>query len=119
MTERERLAEMILDANIQPQGESWSETIADYLLDRGVIVPPCKVGTEIFFVGFDNDKDGAVRYHIDTGKIASFSYDGEYLWAYARYDSGLTFWHKEDSFGINTFLTREEAEAALAERRKG
>ena len=117
MTERERLAEMIKSAMYW--GYTTPSEIAERLIEDGdVIVTPCKVGTEIFFVGFDNEKDGTVRYHIDTGKIASFSYDGEYLWAYARYDSGLTFWHKQDSFGINTFFAREEAEAALAERRE-
>ena len=40
MTERERLIEL-LDIIIQP-GEKTLGDIADYLLENGVIVPPCE-----------------------------------------------------------------------------
>lgn len=97
MTERERLAELILDANAQPPGESWSETLADYLLERGVIVPPCKVGDIIY----------------------AFTYDGKYYLPFkVTRRENLVRWMDEDQFGNALFTTREKAEAALAEMRK-
>lgn len=41
MTEREKLIEL-LDQNCGYVEEQKAETLADYLLDNGVIVPPCK-----------------------------------------------------------------------------
>ena len=88
MTERERLAEMILDANIQPQGESWSETIADYLLDHGVIVPPCKVGDAVYYLGGTYHslvRTATVKgIKIDrNGDFELYVYNGETSFAYS------------------------------------
>ena len=46
MTERERLIDLITEANIRlfNSGESFADFIADYLLSNGVIVPPVKLG---------------------------------------------------------------------------
>ena len=103
MNERERLAELIHKAELamwgKPVGDAKSqrEFIADYLLDHGVIAPPCKVGDIIY----------------------AFTYDGKYYMPLkvTRRES-LVRWMDEDQFGNALFTTREEAEAALAERRK-
>ena len=103
MTERERLADMIHKAELKMWGKpvgddkSQREFIADYLLDHGVIAPPCKVGDIIY----------------------AFTYDGKYYMPLkvTRRES-LVRWMDEDQFGNALFTTREEAEAALAERRK-
>ena len=92
------------------------EDIAEYLLTNGVIVPPCKVGTTLFFLYnspyadkpdltpriykttdwyFEVDKAGIV---INTSDIHSFNKVYDYV------------------LGKTVFLTREEAEKALAER---
>ena len=42
---RERLIELI-QHSVNGCARNWAETIADYLLENGVIVPPCKVGEE-------------------------------------------------------------------------
>lgn len=47
MTERERLIEL-LDQNCGYSEEQKAETLADYLLANGVIVPPCKVGDKVY-----------------------------------------------------------------------
>ena len=93
-----------------------SAIIADHLLANGVIVPPCKVGTTLFFLYnspyadkpdltpriykttdwyFEVDKAGIV---INTSYIHSFNKAYDYV------------------LGKTVFLTREEAEKALAER---
>ena len=45
MTERERLIDLILSADISLFGtdKSFAEVYADYLLENGVTIPPCKV----------------------------------------------------------------------------
>lgn len=92
------------------------EHIADHLLANGVIVPPCKVGTTLFFLYnspyadkpdltpriykttdwyFKVDKAGIV---INTSDIHGFNKVYDYV------------------LGKTVFLTREEAEKALSER---
>ena len=93
-----------------------SINVADHLIANGVIVPPCKVGTTLFFLYnspyadkpdltpriykttdwyFEVDKAGIV---INTSDIHSFNKAYDYV------------------LGKTVFLTREEAEKALAER---
>lgn len=85
------------------------EQKADHLLDNGVIVPPCKVGAEVFYVHEICDE----YLDISKGEVISFSLQKEGLWVYCRYEDGLTYWHLVEEFGIELFLTREEAEAKL------
>ena len=78
-------------------GYTTPSEIAERLIDEGVICPPCKVGDIIY----------------------AFTYDGKYYMPLkvTRRES-LVRWMDEDQFGNALFTTREEAEAALAERRK-
>ena len=118
---RERLIDLIGECcgkylNITNLLEFEKMIIADYLLDNGVVVMPCKVGTKVYFVHEICDENGDEVLYIDTGKIICFSLQGTGLWMYCRYKTGLTYWHKVDSeFGTEVFLTREEAEAKLKE----
>lgn len=124
MTDRDRLIELICDkiqdghcigyCNHPPCNQC--KDLADYLIANSVIVPPCKVGAEIFGL-FDNDDEQ--RKEIYEGKILCFSLDeNNLLWARMRYKNGLTYWYTIDDFGKTVFLTCEEAEKAL-ERSKG
>ena len=88
----------------------WEEA-AEELLANGVIVPPCKVSTNIYFAGLDSGE-------CLTGVIMSFCLDAAHFWFDCKYDCGLNYWHPIEDFGTRVFLTREEAEKAL-ERRKG
>ena len=93
--------------------------LADRLLAAGVIAPPCKVGTTLYFLYnnpyadkpnltpriyettkwyFEVDKTGIV---INTSDIHSFNKEYDY------------------HLGKTVFLTKEEAKRALAERREG
>ena len=124
MTDRDRLIELLkkaqnafcdICAECAEDGykthEPFEEYFADYLIANGVIVPPCKVGAEIFGV-FDNDDEQ--RKEIYEGKVLCFSLDeNNLLWAKMRYKNCLTYWHTIDDFGKTVFLTKEEAEKAL------
>lgn len=94
MLERERLTELITEAMRFTRNPS---AIAGILLKHGdVIVPPCKVGDIIY----------------------ALTYDGkDYMPLKVTCRETLMRWMDEDQFGNALFLTREEAEAALAERR--
>lgn len=74
---------------------------------------PCKVGADIFYPAIYSD----VGKYIHVGKVVSFSVDSVVCF-YARYDDGLTYWHKVADIGKIVFLTCEEAEKALKERER-
>lgn len=120
---RDRLIEVITKSGLV---DTWNhhtddfkepnpiDELADYLLENGVIVPPCKVGDTAFFVDVICDEEGEEKLGMSIGKVVSFSTQKEGLWAYCRYEDGLTYWHKVDEeIGITLFFTQEEAEQAL------
>ena len=118
---RARLIDILLDGvtftdEYKYPARKQAEYVADRLLANGVIVPPCKVGTTLFFLYntpyadkpdltpriykttdwyFEVDKAGIV---INTSDIHSFNKVYDYV------------------LGKTVFLTREEAEKALKER---
>lgn len=83
--------------------------IADYLLNNGVIVPPFKVRTEVYFV-YETDNE---TMFIDKGTIQSFSIDENGIWFRATYENLSSYWHTASSIGDTVFLTKEEAEKYL------
>lgn len=106
MTQREKLVEL-LNKQVGYTLPIWTapqtiEIMADALIANGVIVPPCKVGDIIYYVYM-----GQIHPHkIKEIQINKF---GEFV------ISLMTFHFKE--FGKTVFLTKEEAEKALAEKR--
>lgn len=101
--------------------------IADFLLANGVIVPPCKVGdvvwvnwerysksqketrpVKVYALRFDTKKNN-MRICVE-GNFKVTAYGG----SYTHYYNGTFAWN---SVGKSVFLTKEEAEKALAERR--
>lgn len=111
LTERERLIDLITEANIKLFGsqKSFVEFIADYLLENGVIVLPVKVGESIYYIDEKENKveQECIRYY--TCKM------WETTPILTRHNKN--FW-KTYKFGKNVFLTREEAENALNEQKK-
>lgn len=102
------------------------ECITDHLLAEGVIVPPCKVGDVVY--GFREcsceDIDGAYTQcefygygledricTIPTGKKCPHQYRIE---KYSVTEANILMFTR--MWGKTVFLTREEAEKALAER---
>jgi hypothetical protein len=93
--------------------------LADHLLANGVIVPPCKVGDRVYAVSL-NTETFTVAVH--RGYIGSIDIRsaGNYLFIHHE---GLddepyfkTICGKFEDFGKFIFLTKKEAEKALAER---
>ena len=49
MTDRDRLIELITEAKkTDPETGSFNDYLADYLIEHGVIVLPCKVGDRVY-----------------------------------------------------------------------
>lgn len=115
---KESILEMIRSAEEQFTGTGRpildiEEYVAEYLADGRVMVLPCAVGTVVYFVHDCCKEEGEEFIGIDEGKVCSFSLQEDGLWAYCRYNSGLTYWHKvKEDFGKKVFLVREAAEAA-------
>jgi hypothetical protein len=100
------------------------ESIADHLLDNGVIVPPCKVGNIVYALHWHWGtylKGDIMPYQI-TNIIITQNKKGVWIKKYRAMEiqNGKTIdWQLNfefDEIGDTVFLTREEAEKALAER---
>ena len=122
MTERERLIKLlderiaIQECSFSPDKPLTTDALADYLLARGVIVPPCKVKNTVWCVLEDKQAEGG--WFISEEHVTDAGARGIWLSAFAppKDDHGNFIPWKQ--VGVDTFTTREEAEAALAERRK-
>lgn len=86
--------------------------LADYLLDNGVIVLPCKVGQTVWYIG------GAITYQVHPAKITGIHYNGKTFvyrveaHGYLCFESALG----SDDDNEEIYTTREAAEAALKAR---
>lgn len=115
MKERERLIELLCSAPLGFKSfdsqyyKSTISKIADYLLDNGVIVPPCKVGDTVYILAGHNGR----KYEKDTCEGFYIGYDGV-VQVRVRNMKG-----NHGTYGVigkTVFLTREDAEKALKER---
>ena len=98
MTDRERLIELIREAKKYTKNANSdlerNMIFAEYLLEHGVIIPPCKVGDTVYSIEM-RIVDKWVKY-----KVCEIPFS-------------LTLW---ENGWKDIFLTREEAERALKER---
>lgn len=114
MTDRDRLIDLIYQAG--DLAHKWStdnftSTLADYLLDNGVILPPVRVGDKVYFICEELPEYGGA-YISEPLTITEVS--------------DVRFWveHEDENYfeytdiGKTVFLTREDAESAL-EKLKG
>ena len=106
---RDRLIEILLDGvtftdEYKFPARKQAEYVADRLLANGVIVPPCKVGDTLWIVG---------EYRgVYSAKVRVFFFNEKGV-EYIRTTSCDI---PSDALGKTVFLTREAAEATLAER---
>lgn len=110
MAERERLIELLANADSYCQ-----ETLADYLLANGVIVPPCKVGETVYYFShrpFNLALQANTIYEADVVRIVTTRL-GTSIVIQIRNEYGCTEVPDIRSWGITVFATREEAEQAL------
>lgn len=90
----------------KPYGQSSYEDFADYLLENGVVVPPCKVGDILYYIPFGST---VTKWEIRSIEIMQDD---------IVFHCGRIFFLKYD-IGKTVFLTRGEAENALKERERG
>lgn len=123
MTERERLIELLIDYPCMSTAEenfieSIAEDLADHLLANGVIVPPCKVGDTVYEIvqsyGYVREVK-VVGFHLGKFTTLRGHKRKEYL---VCYSNGYLLHIRIDKIGKTVFLSREDAEKALAERSK-
>lgn len=94
MNSRDRLIELIQSA-VDGCARHWAEKIADYLIDHGAIIPPCKVGDTVYQT--DND-----HFRIYKSKIKRVIYDTDNI----AFD--------ERAIGKTVFLDKKQVETIIA-----
>lgn len=92
LTELIRRSDILCDTCGESTSSYCSEAIADYLIEHGVIIPPCRVGDTVY------QTDGIRVYDL---LITQIIYN----------TNGIAF--DERAIGKAIFLTREEAEQAV------
>ena len=117
MTERERLVEMLNEWGNKENDGVRAESIADYLLASGVIVPPCRVGDVVWI----NNKYGTIKSKVsnitlieDNRFLVKLHYDVRYCYDNHIETLGyMGYTEKNFEFGKTVFFTKEEAEKVL------
>lgn len=120
---RDRLIELLSKPIFPKIGVDPAEVVADYLLDNGVIVPPCKVGDTVYQI---EKKCLDCPYYTDGGysDFCECALDDSKLMFEVDFDKDCIYeiiktkfiYSMIDQDGKTVFLTREEAEKALKER---
>ena len=115
LSDRERLTALLMAGAGDCLGKGGAlncSRLADYLLEHGVIVPPCKVGDRLYEVTGRKTvsvyKVRAIRVEL-FGLFIEWDIVEGFVWQSL---SGIN----ADDIGKTVFLTREEAEKALKER---
>ena len=90
--------------------------IADHLLANGVVVLPCKVGDTLYEISQMRDK--RILPFVNEYEVTHIGVGKRKCKVYHEMD-GFVKIFLQDDIGKTVFLTREEAEKALAERSKG
>lgn len=119
MTQREKLVELIQDAKKTTKGANCvlerDMLFADYLLENGVIVPPCKVGEKCYMV-LEKLTGG---YEVVETKLICFKQKDDLIIASCFINAPLinnSIEFYNDEIHTSIFITKEEAEKALAEK---
>lgn len=109
MNERERLIELLNDWESKENDSSPAESIANYLLENGVVVLPCKVDDDVYCLAGSNgnkiEKDKCIGYYIKP--------EQRNLITEVRVVSAKGNYGTYGVIGDSFFLTKQEAEQAL------
>lgn len=122
--DRERLINLMIEAKrIDPETGSFTDYLADYLLEHGVIVLPCKVGDTYYTVQkycstdpFDTKKEPVMPWDCENYCCRDDCSFKEYRVDEHRFGTVGFILNAEEEIGKSIFLTLEEAEQALKER---
>lgn len=124
MTQREKLIKLIKNAKKNTKGANCDlerdMLFADYLLENGVIVPPCKMGDTVWLITVEKENND---WYILEDVVDRFvRYDRiQFVFDMKRF--GYLHVDRESNNLIDSLYdgcicsTKEEAEKALAERR--
>ena len=112
MNERERLIELLYDWGNKENDGVRAESIADYLLENGVMVLPCKINDHVWFIksAFSVLAKPLEARVID---IRGISIDRNILYESITLYNDLARRFTSNDIGTKVFLTKKEAEAAL------
>ena len=127
MTDRERLINLMIEAKrTEPETGSFTDYLADYLLEHGVIVLPCKVGDTVYRItqcsceDIDGEQTECEFYGFGTDdRICEIPNDAECpykLRVAGRNVTEMNIFMFAREWESVVFPTREEAEQALKER---
>ena len=112
MTDREKLTALLMAGAGDCLGKGGAlncSKLADYLLEHGVIVLPCKVG-DIVYVTYQDSQT------IEEKRVKSMSHKINELENSMRFICKHNYDFLDTDINRKVFLTREEAEKALKER---
>ncbi len=91
--------------------------LADHLLANGVIVPPCKVGDLVWFIGYEMSECShcGARYDEYLCAGCEAECDSDKVWSVSPTKAWSLEWILQNlkAFGRVYFTTKEEAESAL------
>ena len=112
MNERERLIELLYDWGNKENDGVRAESIADYLLENGVMVLPCKINDHVWFIksAFSVLAKPLEARVID---IRGISIDRNILYESITLYNDLARRFTSTDIGPKVFLTKKEADAAL------
>ena len=119
MNERERLVELLLESEPIKErdlDDGWRDNeisdIAEYLLENGVVVLPCKINDHVWFIksAFSVLVKPFEARIID---IRGISIDRNILYESITLYNDLTRRFTSNDIGTKVFLTKEEAEQAI------
>ena len=126
MTDRERLIRLMQEASQNKSdyaGNIGLGQIADYLIEHGVIVLPCKVGDTYYTIQkycntdpLDTKKEPVMPWDCENYCCRDDCSFKEYRVDEHRFDTVGFILNAKEKIGKTVFLTREEAERALKER---
>ena len=109
---RNRLIELIQES-VKGCARNWAEVIAEYLLENGVIVPPCKVGDMVYVIS---------RYYAGDWEVYKCEIDAITIYENNTFISciandvrfgKINFGLNISEIGKTVFLTKEEAKSKL------
>lgn len=114
---RNRLIELIVDAENEIFHEKpfFTDTerimkVADHLLANGIIAPPCKVGQTVYYPYYNRVLGVPDEMIVETMKVRKYK-DSNFV-----FECKCGFIFLDTDLGKTVFLTRDDAEKALAER---
>jgi hypothetical protein len=110
MVDRDRLIELLKNGGVR--NFPYVNALANHLLANGVILPPCKVGDVVYDICTIFDESTLKPKTVIKPRTIDFVSKVGFIIE----SKDLVIGEKE--FGKTVFLTKEEAEKALAERKE-